>query len=304
MSISTADLATCRQVLARGSKSFSFAGRLLPAQMRDRAAAVYAFCRVADDLVDDGHVEGAVEVLSRRLDRIYAAQGLDDAVDRAFAGVVQACGIPRAVPDALIEGFAWDKAGRRYADVSEVRAYGVRVAGTVGVMMALLMDRRDPRALARANDLGVAMQLTNICRDVGEDARMGRLYLPEQDLRRAGVDVEGWLRRPAYVPAVEQAVRRLLDEADDLYERAEAGIAVLPWECRPSIGAAARIYRAIGHVVRTPGFDPVATRAVTSFGHKLALGVSALGFLWARRRPALEAPPLPEAAALIGSVPP
>ena len=99
--------------------------------------------------------------------------------------------IPRALPEALLEGFAWDAAGRRYETLDEVEHYAARVAGCVGAMMTLVMGRRDPAILARACDLGVAMQLTNICRDVGEDARAGRLYLPLAWLRDNGIDPDG-----------------------------------------------------------------------------------------------------------------
>ncbi len=109
---------------------------------------------------------------------------------RAFAAVVSCHEIPRALPDALVEGLAWDVAGRSYDTLAELEAYAARVAGAVGVMMALVMGTRDAGALARAADLGVAMQLTNIARDVGEDASMGRIYLPRQWLREAGIEPE------------------------------------------------------------------------------------------------------------------
>ena len=108
--------------------------------------------------------------MADRLDQIYAGKPSDDPTDRAFADVVHRFAIPRAVPDALIEGFAWDAEGRHYQSLSDVTAYGVRVAGTVGVMMSLIMGERRPDALARAIDLGVAMQFSNIARDVEEDA--------------------------------------------------------------------------------------------------------------------------------------
>ena len=97
--------------------------------------------------------------------------------------------MPRILPDALLEGLAWDAMGRRYATLSDLRAYSARVASAVGAMMCVLMRVRDRDALARACDLGVAMQLTNIARDVGEDAREGRLYLPTDWLAGAGVDL-------------------------------------------------------------------------------------------------------------------
>ena len=129
--------------------------------------------------------------------------------DRALADVVQQFAIPRTLLDALIEGFAWDAEGRRYEDISSVYAYSARVAATVGAMMTLLMGVRDPDLLARACDLGVAMQLSNIARDVGEDAANGRLYLPREWLREEGLDPDAWLAKPVWSPALGRVVSRL-----------------------------------------------------------------------------------------------
>jgi len=124
---------------------------------------------------------------------------------------------------------------RRYASLSDLRAYSARVAAAVGAMMCVLMRVRDPNALARACDLGVAMQLTNIARDVGEDAREGRLYLPTDWMHEAGITPEAFLRDPEPTPQVRAMVRRLLREADDRYARCECG--GLP-NCRSPAGPA------------------------------------------------------------------
>ena len=116
-------------------------------------------------------------------------------------------GDPAALPEALLEGLAWDAEGRSYETLDDLFDYAARVAGTVGVMMTLIMGVRSPEALARACDLGVAMQLTNIARDVGEDARMGRIYLPRQWLREAGVDAEAFLADPQARPTHPRARR-------------------------------------------------------------------------------------------------
>ena len=104
-----------------------------------------------------------------------------------LSDVVSDFAIPRELLDALIEGLAWDDMGRRYHDIAELRAYSARVASTVGVISTLIMGIRTSETLARAADLGVAMQLTNIARDVGEDARAGRLYLPTSRMHYAGL---------------------------------------------------------------------------------------------------------------------
>ena len=165
------------------------------------ATALYAFCRQADDAVDLGE-DGAAElaVLHSRLDLIYARKPLPIAADRAFAEVVATRSIPRELPAALLEGFAWDLAGRRYQTLADLNAYAARVAGTVGAMMAVILGAQDAAVIARACDLGVAMQITNIARDVGEDARRGRLYLPREWLAAAGVDADAWLANPRFSP--------------------------------------------------------------------------------------------------------
>ncbi len=210
------DLQACRALMRGGSKTFFAASLLLPSRVRAPASALYAFCRLADDEIDLGdEPHQAMRGLSLRLDHIYAGRPQAIDADRALASVVHRFAIPRELLDALLDGFLWDADGRHYETLEDVQAYGARVAGTVGAMMALVMGARDPAALARACELGVAMQLTNIARDVGEDARNGRLYLPRRWLREAGIDPQAWLAAPHFDVAAE-IVRhdRLLEPAD------------------------------------------------------------------------------------------
>jgi phytoene synthase len=171
-------------------------------------------------------------------------------------------------------------------------------------MMALLMEVREADMLARACDLGVAMQFTNIARDVGEDAGEGRLYLPLDWLAEAGVDPEALLARPEPSPELASVTMRLLAEAERLYLRAEAGLAALPPECRPALFAARFIYADIGRQVARMGGDSITGRARTGGGRKAALALRALGrsAVSAALGPApadLAAPPLPETAYLV-----
>ncbi len=254
-----------------GSRSFSAAARLLPRRIHQPATALYAFCRLADDLVDCGGAQDAVGVLRQRLDLAYEGRPADHPADRAFAGVVARTGMPRALPLALLDGFAWDVQGRRYATLEDLLDYAARVAGSVGAMMAVLMGVRSAAALARACDLGVAMQLTNIARDVGEDARAGRLYLPLDWLQEAGLTPEAFLADPCFSPALAGVTRRLLHTADSIYARGQDGIAALPLTCRPGIRAAASIYADIGRVLAGGGCDSVSIRAHVPAARKLAL---------------------------------
>ncbi len=261
-----------RVLMRGGSKSFFAASLLLPARVRGPATALYAFCRLADDAIDLGDQPlAAMADLHQRLDAIYDGRPRAIDADLALAGVVHRHAIPRALPDALLEGFLWDTQQRRCETLSDVQAYAARVAATVGAMMSLVMGAGSATALARACDLGVAMQLTNIARDVGEDARAGRLYLPRQWLREAGIDVEAWLAAPHFNPAIAQVVDRLLQVADTLYERSEHGIAELPRDCRPAIRAARLVYAEIGEQLRREGLDSITRRTVVSKQRKLAL---------------------------------
>ncbi len=266
------DLQACHELMRGGSKTFFAASRVLPARVRAPAAALYAFCRVADDAIDlTDDRPRALADLRLRLDAVYAGTPRPIVADRALAFVVERCGIPRLLLDALLEGFAWDAAEREYETLEDVYDYGARVAGTVGAMMALVMDTRSPHALARACELGVAMQLTNIARDVGEDARAGRLYLPRAWMREAGIDPQAWLAAPHFGPGIASVVQRLLKAADVLYARAEQGVAALPRDCRLAIQAARLVYAEIGREVEAAGLDSITRRAVVPRRRKLAL---------------------------------
>ncbi len=296
------DLAACRALLRSGSRSFFLAALLLPRRVHRPATALYAFCRVADDRIDGaGDPQAGLAELHQRLDAIYAGAPLAHPPDRALAAVVARHAIPRTLLDALLEGFAWDAAGRTYETLEELEAYAARVAGTVGGMMAVLMGARSAEAVARACDLGVAMQLSNIARDVGEDARAGRLYLPRAWLREAGIDPDAWLAQPRPSAALAGVVRRLLLAADVLYARADAGIAGLPLTCRPGIGAARRLYAGIGQQVMRSGFDSLAQRATVPPADKLVMVLrSTVRAL--RPRAATPCPPLGAAHYLVEAV--
>jgi 15-cis-phytoene synthase len=267
-----ADLAACRAALRDGSHSFFAASLVLPRAYRAPASALYAFCRSADDAVDRSvDAAAAVEILRARLAAIYAGRPSDDPADRAFAAVVAQGGIPRALPEALLEGFVWDAERRRYADFEALCDYAARVAGTVGAMMAAIMGARAREVFARASELGLAMQLTNIARDVGEDAAMGRLYLPLDWMREAGLDPDEFLAVPRFDARLESVIRRLLAAAEALYARGRTGISALPAGCRPAIRAAAALYAEIGHEVARRGHDSVSGRAVVTPLRKLAV---------------------------------
>jgi phytoene synthase len=292
----------CRTLLRGGSLSFHAASRLLPHNMRDPAVALYAFCREADDVIDnDNSGTAGLTWLRERLSLIYDGRPLDLPADRAFARIVDRFALPRALPEALLEGFAWDAEGRRYPTFSDVRAYSVRVAGTVGAMMAVLMGVRDRKRLSAAVDLGVAMQLSNIARDVGEDARNGRLYLPLDWMAEAGIDPEAFLANPVYSKELGTVVHRLLYAADGYYSHGSAGIARLPVKCRFGMGAASLLYAEIGKEVARRGMNSVSSRAVVSGRRKAWVLATGLGNMAFPVR-SLRSAPVPEGLFLVDAV--
>lgn len=266
------DFDYCRKVIKAGSKSFHFASLLLPADVRQAAYATYAFCRLADDEIDLGaDPRAALKRLSERLDKIYDGAPEDHQIDRAFSHVVRTYALPRELPDALLEGMLWDTENRRYESLEDLLDYAARVAGSVGAMMTVLMGNRSPEAVARACDLGLAMQLTNIARDVGEDARAGRLYLPIAWMQEEQLDPAEVLRDPVFNRGIRALVARLVATAEPLYERGLTGVSLLPEGCQTAIRAAGKIYREIGRELARMDYDSIHQRAVVSKLRKVQL---------------------------------
>ena len=303
--IAAGDIEHCKRLLGAGSKSFAMASRLLPQPIRDRTAVLYAFCRVSDDRIDadPSASQRTIDAMRERLRRAYDGRPYDDPVDRAFAGLLADTPIPAVLPEALIEGMEWDLRGRRYTTIEDLQGYAAHVAGTVGAMMTIIMmhgssDRIATDVLARACDLGVAMQLSNIARDVGEDARRGRIYLPLAWMDEARIDVGQWLRRPSPSDALGAVVARLVEEADGLYRRADQGVTLLPRGCRVAIRAARLVYSDLGRSIARARFDSVSGRAVVSTWRKVWLVALAFATPWPT--PSLvEAPPLRATRALV-----
>jgi phytoene synthase len=298
--VGEADLARCYAMMRASSKTFSMASRLFPRWMRDRATILYAFCRVTDDRVDDDPrvTLRTIHAMRERLELAYAGRPVNDPVDRALAALLAAVPIPRALPHALLEGMEWDVEGRRYETLEELQAYAARVAGTVGAMMTLMMGARGMEVVSRACDLGVAMQLTNVARDVGEDARRGRLYLPHAWMRREGLDPRRWLACPEPSRGLSRIVADLLDDADVLYRRADHGIARLPPSCRVAIRAARLVYADIGRSIAVAGHDSVSRRAFVPRWRQLWLLTRSLGARWSSPS-ALHTVPLEATRALV-----
>lgn len=277
-----AAIEACRRVLAEKSKSFDMASRLLPKSCRDEIAVVYAWCRYVDDAIDlapRGERAAALVRLRAELDAVYSGATIHDPTLAAFAAVARRREIPRRYPEELLAGMEMDVLRTRYRSLDDLYLYCFRVAGVVGLMLCHVMGVRDPGALPRAAHLGIAMQLTNVCRDVAEDLEDGRVYLPREllgfDLAKPGrAQLEGI---DQVRPAVARVVETLLAEADRFYRSADLGIAALPLRCALAVRAARLIYAAIGDRLRLRLCDPFRGRAVVPTSAKLVLVLRALG---------------------------
>ncbi len=291
LAIAPQDRLACREWIRHHSKSFYLSSLLLPARVRQGSWALYAFCRRADDAVDvdsDGSAGlRRVDALRKRLDAVYRGRAPDDAIDRAFAQVIEQHAIPRALPEALFTGMEMDARGVSYASDDDLLLYCFRVAATVGLMMTKIMGCSDELAYTRAADLGVAMQMTNIARDVGEDARRGRVYLPDSLCAAAGLTPRSILGATTAEPALREAVKRLLARADAHYRAADLGVPLLPRGCRFAIASSRLIYSAIGDAIAQNGYDSLTRRAYVPLGGKLLLCGRALGAFFSSSRRSL-----------------
>ena len=282
-------------VLAKGSKSFALAGKLLPAGAADDAAVIYAFCRHADDAIDcapnqAGRVLALAE-LRRDLSLVYEAAPVEGPLLSALQEVARRRALPRPYLEALLDGFEMDVQGAAYYTVEELLLYCHRVAGTVGLLMCHVLGVRSEAALRRAAHLGIAMQLTNICRDVAEDWSLGRVYLPRQLFFLPVLPGGTFPVRAA--PSARLAVHALLEEAKAYYRSADEGIAQLGFRQGLAVRTARLVYSAIGDRLQAQGCDVLAGRAVVPTWRKLwfAARAFATALFEARRR--LPAPRLP-----------
>jgi phytoene synthase len=279
-------LRTFRQTLAEGSRTFRFAGRFLPDAALDDAAGLYAFCRLVDDLADDAPDR---ETALRNLDAVRAelegrAQARVEV--RAVLEVAARTGMDPALPHLLLEGVESDQvAPRVMADEAALLRYCYHVASTVGLMMCGILGVRTPAAMPHAIDLGVAMQLTNIARDVREDAAMGRVYLPESWLAEAGLSSRDLLDGRPDRAGLRRVTHRLLMLAERYYQSGFDGMRWIPARTRLGIVVAALSYRAIGRRLLRRAADPWPGRTVVSAPARVVLALG--GVLWWASSPRL-----------------
>jgi 15-cis-phytoene synthase len=278
-------VAGSRRAISAGSRSFATASRLFDARTRESVHLLYAWCRHCDDEIDGQELgQGArdedAETRRARLRRLYVLTGAalrgERVTDPEFVGlqrVVRRHRIPHHLPLDLLDGFAMDAEARRFATIDETLRYCYHVAGAVGVMMALVMGARDEASLDRASDLGIAFQLTNIARDVVDDARRGRVYLPLAWLAAEGLPDQvtaapGALAEPEHAATLARVTALLLAYAEPYYASARAGLASLPFRSAWAVATARGVYRDTGRLVQRRGARAWDRRAVVGPARK------------------------------------
>jgi phytoene synthase len=281
------DALICQRIVRDHARTFALASRLLPAHKRRGANALYAFCRVADDIVDVANpgdpaaARHALAAFDAQLADAIAGRP-DGPLFRELRWAVQEFGVPAVLLHELVAAVGHDLGPVEYGSWAELSSYCEGVASTVGVMCAHVFGVHGgvhvrPRALRYARTLGIAMQLTNILRDVGEDARRGRCYLPEDDLAMFGLardevlhDV-GLARDERWAPFMAFEVGR----ARALYEAAGPGIDLLEPDAQPCARACSRGYAAILGAIEQNGYDSISSRARIGFRARAAVLLSA-----------------------------
>jgi phytoene synthase len=283
MTLSIEQRTACRDVLEKHARTFSLAAKFLSEETAAHASAVYAWCRRADDAIDlaprDDHA-AALSRLQEELDAIFGSADLDDPVLGGFQSVVRARGIRRVYCDELLAGMEMDASDVAYETLNDLMVYCYRVAGTVGLMMAHVLGVRDERALPAAAHLGMAMQLTNICRDVAEDHERSRCYLPAELLgpqaTRSIRAAYGQAFPPEARSAAGDARKHLLQLAERYYAAADDGLRSLDWRSALAIGVARRGYAAIGHAVEERGVERIEGRAHVGSARKAWIAAQCL----------------------------
>lgn len=259
----------CAEITRRHSRTFYLASGLLPKDKRRAARALYAFCRVSDDIVDRSLHAGRLDELEAWRRRALAAHPAEsDLVALAWADTRARFGIPTRYAEQLLDGVASDLSKSRYETFDELAAYAYAVASTVGLMAMHIIGFRGPEAVPYAIKLGVALQMTNILRDVSEDWKNGRLYLPQEDLERFGL-TEADIAAGKVTPTWRKFMRFQIERVRRLYAESWPGIAMLEADGRFAIAAAADLYEAILEDIEAHDYDVFSRRAHLSAWGKL-----------------------------------
>ncbi len=269
----------CRRVTLKHAKTFYFASLFLPIAKRNACYAVYAFCRYVDDLIDNSVTQTGtedrtalacvIEQWQSQLDMVYAGATVTTPVMTAWADTLRRFSIERTLPDELIAGVMTDlRDSVRFDTFDQLYDYCYKVAAVVGLMTSAIFGLRDQSARAHAVDLGIAMQLTNILRDINEDFRNNRIYIPREDLDRFGVD-ERCIGSRTVNPAFRRMMQFQIARAHEYYNSADVGIGMLEPDSRLTVKLMSHNYRRILNVIERNGYDVFSQRASVPLHRKL-----------------------------------
>ena len=264
-------------VLAHHGKSFRFAGRFLDKRQLEDCARLYRFCRFIDDMVDEATVVAAARKELEHLKRDLEIGNSADPAIQDFIKLASQYEMQSRVVMELIKGIESDLHPVQIVTESELLRYCYRVAGTVGLLMCDVLRVYDPRARAHAIDLGIAMQLTNIARDVKEDAELGRCYIPSQWLGELEPKL---LAKPCPLQSlrIKESVKHILALADRYYKSGSVGIRFLPLKAQLGIRIAGLLYKEIGLVLAERDYDVYGPRAYVSLPRKILVAFKATFF--------------------------
>ena len=271
-----AAFAYARKITAHYSKSFYFSAQMLPSEQRWATFALYGFCRHCDNLIDTPRQRTETEILreiqhlTEELQTAYNTGESQDPIIRAFILVAKAYGIPIAYPLDLLNGVAMDLQQARYETFDQLSLFCYRVAAVVGLMMTSVLGYKDERAFGYAKQLGIAMQLTNILRDVKEDKEMGRIYIPQTELAQFGVTAQDILNEKM-TPELRALMKFQVERADQYYTEAIPGIPLLKTESQYAIYSAARIYRGILRKIEECNYNPFLSRVFVPSTQKIKI---------------------------------
>ncbi|MBT7753239.1 MAG: phytoene/squalene synthase family protein [Gammaproteobacteria bacterium] len=289
-------------MIREGSKSFSGASKLLDSSSKESAILLYSWCRYCDDQIDNQILGINQQSNENNLDAVEIVKIMEkktqDAINdipseaiefEALRRVLQKHGIPQQYPLEHLQGFRMDAKKKQYHSITDTLEYCYHVAGVVGIMMAYIFGIRDSKIIERAADLGIAFQLTNIARDVIEDAKMGRVYLPSEWLAEYDIKPGSILETNNRVKLF-LVIKKLLDVSEQYYESANIGITHLPLRIRWGIKVALSVYRQIGIKIRTLGSNAWNQRVYVKRPYKLFLAVKYFlrYYLWNKNNTAQE----------------
>ena len=275
----------CRQVTRRASKTFYWGSTFLPPAKRRAVWAIYALCRTVDDIVDEaidsirpstGHLRGAISPIQsldywrHSLERIYQGDvDTDNPIQHAWMDVLSKYPVPLQAVMDLLDGVEMDLTRNRYQNFDELSIYCYRVAGTVGLLTSPIFGYQCEEALTHAVELGIALQLTNILRDIGEDARRNRIYLPQEEMERFGYS-EADLMAGIVNEAFCELLRFQIARAEEYYLRAQPGILLLNQDCHLAVSLSGTLYHTILDRIRLNKYNVFTRRASVPLKTKLA----------------------------------